>query len=238
MKILVVDDEIEIADLVELYLINDGYEVIKCHTGKEVLEAIESMGHEIRLALLDIMLPDIDGFSICRKIREKYVFPIMMLTARTEDLDKISGLSFGADDYITKPFNPLVVIAKVKAQLRRFTSYNSEIVNDNPPYEENVFEYDGLVINKNTHQCFLFDKEILLTPIEFKILFTLFENRGNVVSAETLFETVWEEKFLQCNNTVMVHIRRIREKLQEPPRNPRYIKTVWGVGYKIETGKN
>lgn len=238
MKILVVDDEIEIADLVELYLINDGYEVIKCHTGKEALEAIESMGQEIRLALLDIMLPDIDGFSICRKIREQYVFPIMMLTARTEDLDKISGLSFGADDYITKPFNPLVVIAKVKAQLRRFTSYNSEMVNANTPNEENVFEYDGLVINKNTHQCFLFDKEISLTPIEFKILFTLFENKGNVVSAETLFETVWEEKFLQCNNTVMVHIRRIREKLQEPPRNPRYIKTVWGVGYKIETSKN
>ena len=181
------------------------------------------------LAILDVMLPDVDGFTICRKIREHYNYPIIMLTAKVEDIDKIRGLTIGADDYMTKPFNPLEVIARVKAQLRRYKNYN-----DAPADNSNVFEVGGLMIDNERHECTLYGKPISLTPIEFKILWTLCENNGKVVSSEQLFETVWGEEYLDCNNTVMVHIRRLREKLGEQPRNPKYIKTVWGVGYKIE----
>ena len=225
-KILILDDECEIADLVELFLKNEGYIVYKCYTGQEALAYIEE--HPLDLAILDVMLPDIDGFSVCRKIREQHTFPVIMLTVKVEDMDKITGLTIGADDYITKPFNPLEVVARVKAQLRRYETYNqqSQMVN--------IHEVGGLSINRDTHQCFLYGKEINLTPIEFDILWLLCENDGKVVSAEELFETVWGEKYLDCNNTVMVHIRRLREKLREPQRNPKFIKTVWGVGYKIE----
>ena len=182
------------------------------------------------MALLDVMLPDTDGFAILRKIREKGLrFPVIMLTARVEDRDKIIGLSMGADDYITKPFNPLEMVSRVKAQLRRYTFYDNQQKNDN------VFDYAGLVVNKDTHKCTLYEKEIALTPIEFNILWLLCENAGKVVSAEDIFQQVWGEKYLDCSNTVMVHIRRIREKMNEPSRNPKFIKTVWGVGYKIET---
>jgi len=239
LNILIVDDEIEIVELVELYLINENYTVFKCYSGNEAIKTLENKGAQIDLALLDIMLPDMDGFHICKIIREKYTFPIIMLTAKVQDIDKINGLMIGADDYITKPFNPLVVVAKVRAQLRRYTKYNvkSESAKEPEIDVENVFEYEGLVINNKSHQCTLYDKEVLLTPIEFKILWALCENVGNVVSAEALFEHVWGEKYLDCNNTVMVHIRRLREKLQEPSRNPKFVKTVWGVGYKIETEK-
>jgi len=239
LNILIVDDEIEIVELVELYLINENYTVFKCYSGNEAIKTLENKGAQIDLALLDIMLPDMDGFHICKIIREKYTFPIIMLTAKVQDIDKINGLMIGADDYITKPFNPLVVVAKVRAQLRRYTKYNvkSESAKEPEIDVENVFEYEGLVINNKSHQCALYDKQVLLTPIEFKILWALCENVGNVVSAEALFEHVWGEKYLDCNNTVMVHIRRLREKLQEPSRNPKFVKTVWGVGYKIETEK-
>lgn len=238
MNILVVDDEVEIADLVKVYLDNDGHRVFLCHTGQEALQVIETQGAKLHLALLDIMLPDIDGFHICKKIRENYTFPVIMLTAKSEDIDKINGLSLGADDYITKPFSPLVVQAKVRAQLRRYTRYNQGFDSEEKQQREGIFEYEGLIVNKKTHQCILYDREIPLTPIEFDILWTLCENQGNVVSAEALFETVWGEQYLDCNNTVMVHIRRLRAKLHEPPRNPRFIKTVWGVGYRIETDNN
>mgnify|MGYP003293984240 CR=1 FL=1 len=230
--ILIVDDEKEIADLIEVYLKNDGYTVYKAYNGTEALRYIENV--EIDLAILDVMLPDIDGFRICQKIREKYFYPIIMLTAKVEDSDKIMGLTIGADDYITKPFNPLEVVARVKTQLRRYVRYN------NAAYDEEkntpITEYDikGLVINKNTQKCLLYGAEITLTPIEFSILWYLCENRGMVISSEELFENVWGEKFLDNNNTVMAHIGRLREKLKEPARKPKFIKTVWGVGYTIE----
>lgn len=188
---------------------------------------------KIDLAILDVMLPDIDGFHICQRIREQYFYPIIMLTAKIEDTDKIMGLTIGADDYITKPFNPLEVVARVKTQLRRYVRYNN--ATNVEVKEIPIDEYDvrGLIINKNTHKCTLYGKEIALTPIEFSILWYLCENRGKVISSEELFENVWGEKFLD-NNTVMAHIGRLREKLKEPAKNPKFIKTVWGVGYTIE----
>jgi two-component system response regulator VanR len=230
-RILVVDDEKEIADLLELYLTNDGYEVCKFYNGMDALACIDKK--ELDLALLDVMLPDIDGFHICRKIREKYYFPVIMLTAKVEDVDKITGLTIGADDYITKPFNPLEVVARVKTQLRRYTRYNQGEANNRT---KEVSEYDirGLYINQITHECLLLDKELPLTPREFSILWYLCEHKGSVVSSEELFEKVWGEEFIDNNNTVMTHIGRLREKMKEPAKNPKFIKTVWGVGYKIE----
>ncbi len=227
MNILVLDDEAEIADLVEVFLKNEGYTIFKFYNSKAALECIDT--EQIDLALLDVMLPDTDGFTILRKIREKgLLFPVIMLTARVEDTDKITGLTLGADDYITKPFNPLEMVSRVKAQLRRYTCYG------NSKRNENIFDYAGLIVNKDTHLCTLYEKPVQLTPIEFKIIWLLCENANKVVSTEEIFEKVWGEKYLDCNNTVMVHIRRIREKLNEPSRNPKFIKTVWGVGYKIE----
>ncbi len=227
MQVLVADDEREIAELVELYLKNEGYAVRICGDGRSAWEEIRREPPD--LAILDVMMPGMDGFSLCQKIRERYTFPVIMLTAKVEDLDKINGLSIGADDYVTKPFNPLELVARVKAQLRRFTHYNEQ-----PADSRDVIDFSGLVINRRTHECTLNEKPLLLTPTEFDILWMLCENRGQVISSEQLFETVWGEKYLNSNNTVMVHIRHLREKMGEPVRNPRYIKTVWGVGYKIE----
>ena len=213
-KILIVDDEKEIVDLLEVYLSNDGYSVYKCYNGLEAMKCIKQS--QIDLAILDIMLPDIDGFRLCQKIREKFYFPIIMLTAKIEDSDKIMGLTIGADDYITKPFNPLEVVARVKTQLRRYQSYNSPNLSQSEEKDE-------------------YDIEIALTPLEFSILWYLCEHQGKVVASEELFEAVWKEKYLRnSNNTVMAHIGRLREKLNEPSKNPKFIKTVWGVGYEIE----
>ncbi|MDE5781019.1 MAG: VanR-ABDEGLN family response regulator transcription factor [Lachnospiraceae bacterium] len=229
-NILVVDDEKEIADLIEVYLKNDGYTVFKFYNGTDALKCIEET--DLDLAILDVMLPDINGFQICRKIREKFYYPIIMLTAKVEDGDKIMGLTIGADDYITKPFNPLEVAARVKTQLRRYMRYNNPALKQ----EKESREYDirGLIINKDNHKCSLFGKELHLTPIEFSVLWYLCEHQGKVVSSEELFEAVWEEKYLDNNNTVMAHIGRLREKMNEPAKNPKFIKTVWGVGYTIE----
>lgn len=227
MQVLVADDEREIAELVELYLKNEGYAVTICGDGLSAWEQIQQSTPD--LAVLDVMMPGMDGFALCRKIRERYTFPVIMLTAKVEDLDKINGLSIGADDYVTKPFNPLELVARVKAQLRRSTHYNEQLSDS-----KDVIDFSGLVINRRTHECTLNEKPLVLTPTEFDILWMLCENRGKVISSEQLFETVWGEKYLNSNNTVMVHIRHIREKMGEPVRNPRYIKTVWGVGYKIE----
>lgn len=230
-RVLVVDDEKEIADLIEVYLKNDGYTVYKFYNGTDALKCVESS--EIDLAILDVMLPDIDGFRICEKIREKFFYPIIMLTAKVEDADKIMGLTIGADDYITKPFNPLEVVARVKTQLRRYVRYNNaSIIEKNISVTE--CDIRGLIINKNAHKCTLYGKEVTLTPIEFSILWYLCENRGKVIPSEELFEKVWGEKFLDNNNTVMAHIGRLREKLGEPAKKPKFIKTVWGVGYTIE----
>jgi len=229
-SILVVDDEKEIADLIEVYLKNDGYLVYKFYTGGEALECINSC--HLDMAILDIMLPDIDGYKLCQKIREKYFFPIIMLTAKIENMDKIMGLTLGADDYITKPFNPLELTARVKTQLRRYKNYNRGGLTE----ESSIQEYDinGLIINKEAHRCSLYGKDIALTPIEFSILWYLCDHQGKVVSSEELFEAVWNEKYFDNNNTVMAHIGRLREKLNEPAKHPKIIKTVWGVGYKIE----
>ena len=226
-NILVVDDEPEIADLVSVYLRGEGFQVFPCGTGTEALQVVRN--EKIDLAVLDVMLPDISGMTLCAEIRRTCQFPILMLTAKTADTDKITGLTVGADDYMTKPFSPLELVARVKAQLRRYTRYNG-----GEKDEGEILSVNGLTINKTTHQCWLYDQLLSLTPIEFDILWLLCANRGKVISAEDLFETVWGEKYLDRNNTVMVHIRRLREKLGEPSRNPRFIKTVWGVGYKIE----
>lgn len=223
-RILIVDDEIEIAQLLEICLKNEGYDVTIETDGQKALENIRQ--NEYDLALLDIMLPHVTGLELCQKIRERYYYPVIMLTAKNMDSDKIIGLTMGADDYITKPFNPLEVLARVKTQLRRYKKYNQ--VNDD------VIEIRGLSIDATKHKCYLFEKELNLTPLEFNIILYLMKNRGKVVSSEELFEAVWQEKYFDSNNTVMAHIARIREKMKEPARNPQYIKTVWGIGYTIE----
>ena len=229
IHILVVDDEPEIADLVGVYLRSEGFTVHTCGTAQEALDTLERQS--VDLAILDVMLPDKSGFDLCGELRREHRFPVLMLTAKSSDMDKITGLTIGADDYITKPFNPLELVARVKAQLRRYTRYNS--AQEKAPDSE-VIDFNGLVIDRGTHQCTLYDQELNLTPIEFDILWMLCSNRGQVISAERLFETVWGEKYLDRNNTVMVHIRRLREKMGEPSRDPRFIKTVWGVSYKVD----
>lgn len=228
MNILIVDDEKEIADLVELYLKNDGYQVYKFYNGTDALDCVKNT--RLDMAILDVMLPDIDGFKICQEIRKEHFFPVIMLTAKVEDMDKIMGLTIGADDYITKPFNPLELMARVKTQLRRYKRYN----NIEAEVQSGEYEVRGLSINKDSHEVYLYGEKLALTPIEFSILFYLCENMGKVVSSEELFENVWGEKYLDNNNTVMAHIGRLREKLNEPHKNPKFIKTVWGVGYRIE----
>ncbi len=229
INILVVDDEQSIADLIEVYLKNEGFTIFKFYNGEDALRCVQS--EQLELAILDIMLPDIDGFTLCRKIREKHNFPVIMLTAKEEEIDKITGLTLGADDYITKPFRPLELVARVKAQLRRFTKYNFVA----PNQEEYFIAFSGLVLDKNTHECTLNEKKLFLTPTEFSILWFLCSNRGRVISSEELFHEVWGDKyFTNSNNTVMVHIRHLREKMHDSAERPNYIKTVWGVGYKIE----
>ena len=226
MNILVLDDEKEIADLVEVYMKNENYNVFKFYDSKAAIECINNQ--KLDFAILDVIIKEVDGFEICKLIRENGLnFPIIMLTAKIENKDKIEGLTLGADDYITKPFDPLELVARVKSAYRRYTKYNDKI-------EENIIDIDGLEINQDKHICKLYDKVIGFTPIEFDILLYLAQKKGNVVSSEELFEKVWKEKYLENNNTVMVHIRRIREKLNDDSKNPKFIKTVWGVGYKIE----
>ena len=227
MNILVLDDEKEIADLVEVYLKNENYDVYKFYRAEDAINCIDTQ--RLDMAILDIMIQGKNGFQICKYIRDRGLrFPVIMLTAKIEDNDKIKGLTIGADDYITKPFNPLELVARVKSQFRRCTLYNEQ------QNEKDVIEINGLVIDKDEHKCLLYDKEIELTPIEFDILLYLANNRGKVISTEELFEKVWKEKYFDSNNTVMVHIRRIREKLGEDTKKPKFIKTVWGVGYKLE----
>lgn len=227
-QILVVDDEKEIADLVTLYLENEGFRVFKFYSSEKALECINSQS--IDLAVLDIMMPFIDGLKLCRKIREHHHYPIIMLTAKGTEIDKITGLTLGADDYITKPFLPLELVARVKAQLRRYTRYNQ-----GQEQNQDLFVHHGLVLNRKTHECSLNERSLSLTPTEFEILAILCENKGSVVSSEELFHQIWKDEYYsKNNNTITVHIRHLREKMQDSFEKPKYIKTVWGCGYKIE----
>ena len=230
--ILIVDDEQELAELLAVYLRNSGYRVTLCGNGACALRCVRQ--EHVDLAILDVMLPDMSGFDICRTIREEHFFPIIMLTAKIEDNDKIYGLTLGADDYITKPFNPLEVVARVRTQLRRASQYNSASHGTDEPLIEEI-DIRGLVINKTTHRCTLYNENINLTPLEFDILWYLASHRGRVVPSEELFEAVWQEKYLKnSSNTVMAHIGRLRDKLHEPAKHPKFVKTVWGIGYEIE----
>ncbi len=228
-KILIVDDEPEIADLVSLYLQNENFTVYKFYSSIEALNCIER--EKLDMAILDVMMPELNGFELCKKIREHYHYPIIMLTAKGEEIDKITGLTLGADDYIVKPFQPLELIARVKAQLRRYKRYNTSVEK-----EDDIIVHSGLVMNIKTHECTLNEKPLSLTPTEFSILRILCQQKGNVVSAEELFHQIWgDEYFSKSNNTITVHIRHLREKMGDSFENPKYIKTVWGCGYKIES---
>lgn len=225
--VLIVDDEKEILDLLEIYLKNEGYDTLRAANGVEALDILETKN--VDLVILDIMMPRMDGIQACLKIREAKNMPIIMLSAKSQDMDKILGLSTGADDYMSKPFNPLELIARVKSQMRRYTRLNVPT-----PRREEVIEIDDLVINTATYEVTVDGREVKLTPREFSILELLGRNRGIVFSIEKIYETVWNEAFYESDNTVMVHIRKLREKIEETPRKPKYIKTVWGIGYKIE----
>jgi DNA-binding response OmpR family regulator len=225
--ILVVDDEKEIRDLISIYLVNEGYKIIKAGNGLDALNYLKN--EEIDLIILDIMMPNMDGMEVCDKIRQHKNMPIIMLSAKSEDIDKIMGLTTGADDYVTKPFNPFELMARVKSQLRRYKRLN--VPEDK---KDGIIEIDDLIINLDTHEVKVRDIDAKLTPREFDILSLLARNRGIVFSIEKIYETVWREEFFESDNTVMVHIRKIREKLEQNSRKPKFIKTVWGVGYKIE----
>lgn len=229
INILVVDDDKDIADLVEIHLASDGYHIFKANNA---VDGLNILGQEdIKLIVLDIMMPGVDGLSMCKQIRETSTIPIIMLSAKSTDLDKIIGLSTGADDYVIKPFNPLELTARVKSQLRRYTQFNPNFSGEKSDKEIQV---KHLIINKESHKVISYDKEVKLTPIEFDILYLLATNVGRVFSTDEIFERVWNEKMYEANNTVMVHIRRLREKIEMDSRNAQIIKTVWGVGYKIE----
>lgn len=225
-KILIVDDDVEIRKVTGIYLENEGYEIIKAENGEQAIKFIAE--NEIDLVLLDIMMPGMDGIETCMKIRENSIMPIIFLSAKSEELDKIQGLASGADDYITKPFNAMELIARVKSQLRRYTRYSNI-----QSAAKNIIEIGNLSINTDTRQVFIGDTEVRLTPKEFDILELLASNKGIVFSIEKIYERVWGEEFYRSDNTVMVHITKIREKIEDEPKKPIYIKTVWGVGYKI-----
>ena len=221
-KIRIVDDEQEIADLVALYLENEGFLVFKFYNGTEAWECIQT--EQPDLAILDVMLPDMNGFSLCQLIRKKYTYPIIMLTAKIEETDKITGLTLGADDYVTKPFRPLEVVARVKAQLRRYKKYSPGIITEKIPSE---LSYNKLCLNVQTHECLLDGEPVSLTPTEFSILHVLLSSAGNVVSIEELFHAVWKDEYYSKNSsTITVHIRHLREKLKDTSDTPQYIKTI------------
>lgn len=225
-KILVVDDEKEIAELVELYLKNDGFQVEKAYNAEEALESIARSAPA--LALLDVMLPDMSGFALCRRIRETHLFPIIMLTARVEDADKITGLTLGADDYVTKPFNPLELTARVKSQIRRYVRLGSLEV------RESQLVTGGLVLDTDTKEVTVDGDPVRLTAREYKILEYLMHNIGRVLSSAQIYEAVWNEPAYGTEKTVTVHIRNIREKIEINPKEPKYLKVVYGLGYKVE----
>ncbi|ACA44212.1 response regulator transcription factor [Clostridium botulinum] len=225
-KILIIEDDEDIRDILKLYLEGQSYEILEAENGAK---AMKQLVKQPDLVILDLMLPDIDGLSICKSIRKKYYYPIIMITAKNADQDKILGLSYGADDYITKPFNPLEVVARVKAQLRRYKQYDENITDTESIY------YKALTLNQKSKQVSINEKEIKLTPTEFKILEALLKRKGEVLSGEELFNLIWEDEYYsKSTNTITVHVRNLREKMDDSFEKPEYIKTVWGVGYIIE----
>ncbi|OXX82476.1 PhoB family transcriptional regulator [Paraclostridium benzoelyticum] len=226
-NILVVDDEKEIRNLLEINLISEGYNVFKASSGKEALEIIER--EEVNLMVLDVMMPDMDGLEVCKKVREKYSIPILMLSAKVEDMDRIQGIMTGADDYLCKPFNHLELTVRIRALLRRTYFLNSKIESS-----EDIIRIEAMIIDKKQHKVTIDNKEVDLTAREFEILYLLANNRGRVFRVEEIFEKVWKEKYYQSNNTVMVHMSRLRDKVERYMEGSRLIHTVWGVGYKIE----
>ena len=224
--ILLVDDEKEIVDLLEVYLSNDGYSVCKCYNGTDALKCIENS--DIDLAILDVMLPDIDGFRLCQKIREKFFFPIIMLTAKIEDSDKIMGLTIGADDYITKPFSVTEVLARIKANIRRNTQYAASATEQQP-----ILQTGNLVMNLNEYSVTKNGCKIELTSKEFEILKLLLQNPKKVYTKEQIYSLVWNDTYYGDENAVNVHISRLRNKIEDNPREPQYVITVWGIGYKL-----
>ena len=227
-NILVCDDDKEIVDAIDIYLSQEGYHILKAYDGLQAIEIMKK--EEVHLILLDIMMPNLDGIRATRKIRETSSVPIIMLSAKSEDVDKILGLNIGADDYITKPFNPLELIARVKSQLRRYTQLGNLATEE----KEAVYVCGGLVVNDDLKTVTVDGEPVKLTPIEYNILVLLIKNQGKVFSIEQIYENIWNEEAIGADNTVAGHIRHIREKIEINPREPRYLKVVWGIGYKIE----
>ena len=227
-KILVCDDDKDIVEAIDIYLTQEGYEVLKAYDGDEAIKVLKS--NEVDLLIMDVMMPRLDGIRATLKIREESSIPIIILSAKTEDADKILGLNIGADDYMTKPFNPLELVARVKSQLRRYTQLGSTARSDN----QSEFRTGGLVIRDDLKEVTVDGEKVKLTPIEYNILLLLVKNQGKVFSINQIYENIWNEEAIGADNTVAVHIRHIREKIEINPKEPRYLKVVWGVGYKVE----
>ena len=226
--ILVCDDDKEIVDAIDIYLTGEGFHILKAYDGYDALKILET--EHADLMIIDVMMPGLDGIRTTLKVRETSSIPIIILSAKSEDSDKILGLNIGADNYLSKPFNPLELVARVKSQLRRYT----QLGNLNQSSNENVYKCGGLTINDDTKEVFVDDEPIKLTPIEYNILLLLTKNAGKVFSIDEIYKQIWNEEAIGADNTVAVHIRHIREKIEINPREPRYLKVVWGVGYKIE----
>lgn len=227
-NILVCDDDKAIVEAIEIYLSQEGYHILKAYDGEQALKILET--EEVHLLVLDVMMPRLDGIRATLKIREKHSIPIIILSAKSEDVDKILGLNVGADDYVTKPFDPLELVARVKSQLRRYTQLGGTAKKES----EHVYEVGGLQINDDLKEVTVDGEKVKLTPIEYNILLLLMKNQGRVFSIDQIYESIWNEEAIGADNTVAVHIRHIREKIEINPKDPRYLKVVWGVGYKIE----
>lgn len=227
-NILVCDDDKEIVEAIEIYLTQEGYHILKAYDGEQALRMIRD--NQVDLLIIDVMMPRLDGIRATLKIREDHSLPIIILSAKSEDADKILGLNIGADDYVTKPFNPLELVARVKSQLRRYTQLGSTVQNES----QAVYEVGGLRINDDLKEVTVDGEPVKLTPIEYNILLLLMKNQGRVFSIDQIYESIWNEEAIGADNTVAVHIRHIREKIEINPKDPRYLKVVWGVGYKIE----
>lgn len=228
VHILVCDDDKEIVEAIEIYLTQEGYHVLKAYDGVEAIKILEE--EEVNLLIIDVMMPRLDGIRATLKIREKNSIPIIILSAKSEDADKILGLNIGADDYVTKPFNPLELVARVKSQLRRYTQLGAKVETQ----DADVYTVGGLSINDVRKEVTVDGELVKLTPIEYNILLMLMKNQGRVFSINQIYEAIWNEDAIGADNTVAVHIRHIREKIEINPKEPRYLKVVWGVGYKIE----